>query len=245
MFAMALPYALLGMMRNTGGRRRMYALAVALLLAGSVSTQRKTGLVVPCAAMAVLTVYRPRDMLRLLPAGLVLVAVIQVTVPGAIVGVKAQLVPQNIHTTSTEGRTEDYDATHPDIVRYAAFGRGYGTYDPHKYRFLDNEYLHRLIEEGVVGTAAFIALLVTGIVICVRTGRRLDPIRGSPAEASVAALAAFAISCAIYDALAYAQSGYMLFLVAGIAVCTSMEARQRNPSRTEVSDVRDRRTGAR
>jgi O-antigen ligase len=142
------------------------------------------------------------------------------------VNVKAQLVPQNLTSTnSTTGRTEDYDATKPDVFRYAAFGRGYGTYDPFKYRFLDNEYLHRAIEQGLVGLGAFVALLLTGIAVCVRCVRRIGPARGSPAVACVAALGAFAVSCAIYDALAYAQAGYMLFLTVGIAVCATADTR--------------------
>jgi hypothetical protein len=54
MFAMALPFAVVGMIRTTKGRRRLYAVAVGLLLAGAVSTGRKTGLVVPAAALVIL-----------------------------------------------------------------------------------------------------------------------------------------------------------------------------------------------
>ena len=56
--------------------------ASALMLGAALATQRKTSLVLPIAVLVVLVSYRPRQMVRLVPLGLVMVALIHVAAPG-------------------------------------------------------------------------------------------------------------------------------------------------------------------
>ena len=67
-----MPLAIVGM---TSSRRTLvkvlYALALGLLFAGTVATLRKTALVLPAVAIVALTLYRPRQMARLAPLGIV------------------------------------------------------------------------------------------------------------------------------------------------------------------------------
>ena len=42
-------------------------------------------------------------------------------------------------------RVERYDAVRPDVMSHLVLGEGYDSYDPLKFRFLDNEYLGLLI----------------------------------------------------------------------------------------------------
>ena len=32
----------------------------------------------------------------------------------------------------------------PDVAAHPTFGRGYGSYDPHKYRIIDNQYIRKV-----------------------------------------------------------------------------------------------------
>ena len=227
--AMMLPFAITGVMRNPKGRRRIaYSLAAGLLLLGTVSTFRKTGLVVPAAALVALIVMCPRQMVRLLPLGVVLVLAMQLAAPGALVGIKAQLV--RTENESTAGRTSDYDAVQADIRAKPVLGRGHGTYDYRKYRVLDNEYLHRFIETGYLGVLAFIGLFVTLIVVALRTLRRTGSERGSPLYAIAAAAVAFGVGGAIFDELGFPQAPYLLFLIAGLAVCRITRADEPTPA---------------
>src|SRR5262245_48973563 len=100
MLAMALPLAVVGMLRPRGSKRWCYLGAVALLLIGALSTQRKTGLVVPAAAFLTLALYRPRQMARILPFGAVVIVAVFVLAHGAAVGVKAQFVGPNLENAS-------------------------------------------------------------------------------------------------------------------------------------------------
>jgi O-antigen ligase len=223
--AVALPFAVVGIDQAREQRHKIaYALATALILAGAVATLRKTAAVMPLAALLVLFTYRRREMLRLAPLGLVLIVIIQALSPGALASIRGQLQPDKLTgNVSTQGRTEDYDAVGPDIKAHLATGRGFGGYDSHKYRLLDNQYLGLLIEVGVLGLVAYIAMLLAVMLVAHPVIRSGDPSRAPPALAASAGVAAFLVCNALYDTLAFAQAPYLLFFVAAIAVVSGSD----------------------
>ncbi len=217
--AMALPFAFTGLMRTKNMRDKLvYAAVITLLLAASFSTIRKTGVVGPAAALAALIVYRPRQMIRLLPLGVGVVLAIQLLSPNAISGIKSQFVGGFADNPSTQGRTDDYDVVKPDITHHLPFGRGYGTYDPEVYRFLDNEYLGRAVETGFIGVLGYLLLIAAVIIVGHRAGRSPDPVRASVGAAAVAAAVAYGVANVVFDALAFPQAPYLFFFIAGLAV---------------------------
>lgn len=164
LLAMVLPFAMMGAIDSPTRRRRLlYSLAIGLLLAGGVATSRKTSLVAPAGALVLLLAYRPRAVARsLLGLALVLVVLVHFTSPGALGSVLGQLEPGHFGgVLTTTDRTARYDAVRPDVMRHLLLGRGFASYDPHKYRILDNEYLGLLIGTGVVGVAAYAAIFLT------------------------------------------------------------------------------------
>ena len=60
--------------------------------------------------------------------------------------------------TSIASRTGAYSAAAPFIAEHPWFGHGFQTFFPQTYFFVDNEYLISLIETGVVGLLALLAL---------------------------------------------------------------------------------------
>lgn len=215
--SIALPFALVFMFNARERREKLlWYVATGFIIAGTVATLRRSAVLIPAGALLTLLVYSPKRMLRFLPALVVLVLSIQVIAPHAISGIRYQF--SNSNNASTQGRTSDYGAVTPDILTYPAFGRGYGTYDPHKYRILDNAYLLLLVETGFVGLAAFAIMLVTGASIAHKTIRTRDPVRGPPALALMAAIVGFAIACFTFDALSFAQAPYMLLFVLALVV---------------------------
>lgn len=217
---LALPFALGMALHHPERRRRLLGLALTgVLLAGIFATQRKTGLLGSGVALLVLLAYRPRSVRRLLPLGLGLVVMLHVLAPGAIGGLREQLQPQRLSgTSSTQQRADDYQGVSPDIRAHPALGRGYGSYDPMKYRILDNEYLSLLISVGVIGTAAFTLVLLAGMGVAHPLARGRDPVRGPPARAASAAVASFALGAALFDVLAFSHVTYLLFFVLGLVV---------------------------
>jgi hypothetical protein len=178
LLAMVLPFAVIGSIEAATRRRRLlYSLAIGLLLAGGVATSRKTSLVAPAAAILLLMAYRPRAVGRsLLTLALVLGVLVHFTSPGALGSVASQLEPGHVGgVLTTTDRTARYDAVRPDVLRHPLLGRGFQSYDPHKYRILDNEYLGLLITVGLLGLGAYIAILATVIASAHRTVRSHSP----------------------------------------------------------------------
>jgi hypothetical protein len=221
MFAMALPFAVVGILRSTETRHKVfYAIATGLILGASFATIRKTGAIGMATGLLVLFAYRPRDMVRLLPLGLVAILLIQAGAPGAVTRVKAQFLGGNLtaeHGTA-KGRTRDYKPVAPDILQHPVLGRGYGSYTPNQYRFLDNEYLQRLVETGVVGAVVYLLVVLAVAFTAHLTTRSRDPARSATAIAIVAAATVYGVTNATYDQMSFAQAPYLLLFLGALAV---------------------------
>jgi O-antigen ligase len=221
MFSMALPFAVVGFLRSEESRHKaLYAVATALILCASFATIRKTGALGMATGLLVLFAYRPRAMLRLLPLGLVALLAVQFTAPGAVTRVKAQFFGGNLTSEkgTAKGRTRDYKPVQPDILQHPVLGRGYGSYTPNQYRFLDNEYLQRLVETGVVGLVAYLLVILAIVFTAHLTTRARDPVRSTTAMAIVAACAVYGVTNATYDQLSFPQAPYLLLFFAALAL---------------------------
>jgi O-antigen ligase len=231
MFAMVLPFVIMRLSQAKETRQRvLYAIAAGLVLAGGVATLRKTAVPAFGLGLLVLTVYRPRQMVRLLPLGALLVLAIHLLAPGALSGLRYELTGGS--EFSNQARLSDYAAVEPDIAAHPVLGRGYGTYDPRIYfreqttqrhRILDNQYLLILIETGIVGLLLFVWLAVTAMITLHRTARSRDPARAGPAIAVIAGVGAFALASALFDTLAFPQVPYMLFFLLALGAVARVE----------------------
>lgn len=218
MFSMTLPFALAWLLEATERRQRiLYGLAVVVLIAGAVATQKKTAMVGPLVCILVLTAYRPRQMLRLTPLALVLVVVVHFVAPGALGGVLDQFSPGHVNkVNTTQDRVSDYEAVTPDLAEHPLIGRGYGSYDQKKHRILDNLYLTLAIGVGLLGILAYLSILATTFVEANRVARFGDPDRGPPAMAASASICVALVSGALLDFLSFPQLPYLLCFIAAI-----------------------------
>jgi hypothetical protein len=240
--AMVMPFAFVGVMQaRERSKKIFYSIVLALLVAGAVATLRKTALVVPVAGCLVLLLYRPRQMFRLIPLGLVLIGMTHFISPGALSGIRYQFSGGD--KKSNEGRTEDYGAISPDIVSHPLLGRGYGTYDPkvqkeklhptEKHRILDNEFLLLVIEVSFLGLAAYLAIAGFGITTLHRIARSRDP-RAGPALALIASIVAFVAANFTFDALSFRQVPYLFFCFLAFAVVLAIEPTSATRTRHEL-----------
>jgi len=217
---MAMPFAVASLLRPQPlVRRLLLMLATALLLAGAMATLRRTAGLMPIAALGALFLLRPREMVRLLPFGVVLVIMLQAVTPGALGSISNMLTGQSLSTQqSVVGRTEDYDAVGPDIWDKPLFGRGYGSYQPREYRFIDNQYLGLAISTGFAGLLAFLGVLLALAATCIPEIRRRTLESAAPMMAAVAATSGFLVASFTFDVLAFPQAPYLLFLIAALAL---------------------------
>ncbi|HTT93210.1 MAG TPA: O-antigen ligase family protein [Solirubrobacterales bacterium] len=241
---MAVPFAIVFAAGAPSLRRKLLWGALALLIiVGALITQRRSGLIVPAVAILTLFAIRPRQFLPLIPVALVAI-VVGFAIKGGSISVISQLTGGE-NKASDEGRTSDYEAVVPDVLTHPAIGRGYGTLDSQKvdtYRIFDNEYLGELYQTGLLGLLAFIALILTPVVIAVRyAARRDNPLRGPPALAAAAGIMGFFVAAALYDILTFPQAPYLFLFLA--AMCTTAASVEKvAPERAR--RARPRRRGA-
>jgi hypothetical protein len=219
MLVMVMPFALVRVF-DARTRRSWWcnAAAFALISAGAMATDRKTALLVPVALLVYIAWYRPRQVLRLAPVGLVvLAAVVHVASPGAL-GTMLNF-NRAINSNSTAHRIGDFTDVAPDVLAHPIVGRGFGTLNPQQpdqFRINDNEYIDELWQVGAVGLLAFIWMILAPVVIARRAIRARGPTIGSLALATSGGCIAFLVACALFDALSFPQAPYMFFVVAAL-----------------------------
>ena len=139
MLALVMPFALVRVF-DAKTRRSWWlnAAAFALMLGAAMATDRKTALLVPLAMVLYIALYRPRQVLRLAPVGLVLlVGVVHLAAPGAIGHLLA--VEANVNSSSTTHRESDFTDVAPDVLAHPVLGRGFGTLDPGRTRTVPHQ----------------------------------------------------------------------------------------------------------
>jgi hypothetical protein len=234
MLSMVLPFAvLLALDAATRRRRVLAAVAAVLMLAAALSTARKTAVLAPIGAVAVLVAYRPRRLVRVAPYALAGLLSIAIIAPGALSTVR-QFNAGFFDTATTQGRTTDYAAIAPDVLAHPILGRGYGTVDiaqADTYRILDNQYLGTLWMTGALGILAYLGVIAAAMALAHRPARGGRADRALPALAASAACASFFVASALYDLVSFVQAPYMLMVVGGIATVAATGLRREEAAR--------------
>jgi hypothetical protein len=220
MMTIAMPIAILGIIRSTARRQQaLYGLAIVVLLAAMFATGRKSALLAPGAAVLTLAYFRRKELLSLAPLGLVIVVMVAAVSPDAVHGVISQFTRSNAsHVATVSDRTADYDAIRPDLWTHLLFGRGHGTYTHTTYRILDSEILSRTVETGVLGLATFLMIAIALILVARKTVAQRHPRWAAPALCGVSAAVCFIVVATLYDVMAVPHGMDVFVYVAGLVV---------------------------
>jgi hypothetical protein len=220
MLMVAMPFALVRIF-DARSRRAWWgnAAAFALMLAAAASTDRKTALLVPVAVVLYFAIYRPRQVLKLVPLGAVLLLLlVHLASPGAI---GSLLSPASgFQSSSTTHRIGDFEDVAPDVLAHPLLGRGFGTLDPEQanvFRINDDEYVDEIWQVGAFGLIAYMLMILAPVVIARRAIRARDPVVSPLALASSAGCVAYFVVNALFDAMSFPQAPYMFFIVAALA----------------------------
>ena len=150
------------------------------------------------------------------------VAGLWMLVPG-LIGTFRTLFATLTGDTSTTSRTSAFSTAMPYISQHPWFGHGFGTFFPATYFFTDDQYLLSLIEIGVVGLFALLALFVTGLVTAQRVRRATnDPEMRDLGQCLTATIAVAMVAFGTFDALSYNMAAGLTFLFLG---CTGAALR--------------------
>ena len=197
-------------------RRRWWATAIVAGLALPMSVARSAFI---GAALAVLVMYPtwPRRARRwILAAAVGGGFAMSVVVPGLLGTIRSLFLNVN-SDPSTQGRKDDYGPVAQYFEQHPFSGRGFGTFIPEIYRTLDNQYLGLLVETGVIGTLAFLALLV-GSIVCAAIVRRstTDAAARDLAQSLIAGIVVIGVNSATFDTFGFAMCTGTLTLLIGL-----------------------------
>jgi hypothetical protein len=230
MLSMALAIALVGLTEAKRLAHRVgYSVAVCLLLAAMVATFRKSALLAPLSVLITVTLFRPRQMVRLAPLGLVLLAGVHLIAPGAFGSVTEQLNGSRLNVPTVSDRVVRYDAVRPDVWSHLLFGRGLGTYDHVAHRILDSEFLGRLIETGVFGLVTYFSMVVATVVEARRVIKRADQAKVSLALMCAAGAVSFGVLTFMYDTLSFPHGPYLFLCFAGLVAVLTEKTPETEP----------------
>lgn len=157
-----------------------------------------------------------RRQIAILAVGFVGVAAMTIVTPNLFTSI-VNLFAGVQNDPSIASRTGSFDLAFQFVAREPLFGRGLGTFLP-KYRIFDNQYLGLLVTVGIVGTAVFVALGVTAIVVLLRLHHRAAAT--STRDLSVSLLASIVVGfvCLVmFDAFSFPMTMGALFLLLGMA----------------------------
>jgi hypothetical protein len=224
MLVLVQPFALVKMF-DAKSRRSWWlnGLAFMLMLAAAAATDRKTALLVPVALVLYIACYRPRQVLRLAPIGLVLlVGMVHFASPGALGTIFTPTA--GFQSSSTEHRLGDFTDVAPDVMAHPLLGRGFGTIDSDletQFRINDDEYIDEIWEIGIFGLLAYIFMVLAPVFTARKAIRGRDPDVASLALAASAGCIAYLVVSALFDAFSFPQAPYMFFMVAALTVIAS------------------------
>jgi O-antigen ligase len=127
---------------------------------------------------------------------------------------------------SSAGRIADLAPTLAEVGRKPLLGHGYAmriTTGPEANAcLLDNQWLGTLVDVGIAGALAWLALFLTVI-------RRWGRAAREPSEAgwllvaATAAVAAYGVSMFTFDAFSFVQVTFLLFVILGIGAAAAAE----------------------
>jgi polysaccharide biosynthesis protein PslJ len=212
-------------------RRIVWLGAGGLMTLGALSTGSRTGTTMLIALGVAFFLIKPRETIRMAPQLIPLLIVIQVVMPGTLGTMKSMLNPsyvikeQSYDQGATAGRVADLGPALDRWSQKPLLGTGFGATTPNgnaskdsDQQILDDQWLGSLLETGLVGVAALLWLYIAAIRRLARRARsaaRADD--GWLATALAAAVAAFAVGMLTFDAFAFIQVTFFLFIILAFA----------------------------
>jgi hypothetical protein len=231
--------------RSTG--RRRWKVAVLVLAVGALATVSRTAVLMLIVIGVVYLWLRPKQTRRLWPALLPALLVIHLALPGVLGTLHGSFFPKgglieeqraNAGTASA-GRVADIGPTLDKIQAQPFFGGGYGTYivdlgPKRNTDVLDDQWLGNLLEVGIVGTLGYAWLMLRATRRFGRAAKDDDGDDGWFFAGITATVAAFGIGMWTFDAFAFTQATFLLFVVLGLGAAALPRVAVR-PARTEAA----------
>lgn len=221
----------LALHRSLHAEKRSAWVPTVLIGVASLMSVSRSAIVVAAVALVVLFIAWPwRWRLWALAIAPFAAVAARLALPG-LLGTLRSLFTGLEHDPSIAGRTADYDLVFRLVAERPLLGQGMSTFVPMVYRTLDNQALGLLLQIGILGTGAFAALVVAGLIQAWAPAR----IGGSAEQrhlgvAVSASLIGIVSSYATFDAMGFRQVAGLTFLFIGLAGAVWYLARESRPA---------------
>jgi hypothetical protein len=188
---------LAGVIPLTVSRTGLLGLAICIIVYGSVLRGRARANVLVLSAIGLVT--------------------FPILAPGVLSTIK-NFVFAGTADNSITGRLDDYALIPLLMDGHWWFGRGFGTFQPLVYFFLDNQYLMQLLTGGIISLLAFVAIFVVGASVARGARKRFTRTRDRDlAQAIAAPIVAIAVGAGTFDLFSFLQCAFTLFMLCGCA----------------------------
>jgi hypothetical protein len=211
------------------GQRRWTACALMIAIAVA-STISRTGIMMLVVVAIVFLCLRPREARRFWPALLLAPLAIHFVLPGTLGAIKQSFLPQGgliaeqhaSANSSGSGRLADLG---PGLARWKEkplLGQGYGTQVVNlnaagiNANIFDDQWLGTLLAVGLGGFSGWLWLFCRAVRRFGREARRDRTERGWLLAAITAGVASYAIGMLTFDAFAFIQVTFLLFILLAI-----------------------------
>jgi O-antigen ligase len=244
---MLAPFAIY-LARRHGQRR--WLLCALLLGVACASTVSRTGVVMFLVIALTFLWIRPRETLRLWPAILAAAVLTHVALPGTLGAIKNSFFPpggliaeqRGSADSSGSGRLADLGPALELWTRQPILGQGYGTnvVNPDaggiEANIFDDQWLGTLLATGIVGFVGWAWFFARAIRRFGQEATRDTSERGWLLAAVTAGIAAYGVGMLTFDAFAFIQVTFLLFILVGLgAVAMRSEAEETAPVAESVS----------
>lgn len=212
-------------------RQRRWILCAFLFAAACASTVSRTGVVMFVVVGLVFLWLRPRETRRLWPLIIPALVAIHFVLPGTLGAIKQSFFPagglvaeQKVQPgTSGSGRLADLGPALQEWKRQPLLGQGFGTrvVEPRsafrsKANILDDQWLGTLLEIGAIGFFGWLWFFVRVVRRFGGEAKRDASERGWLLASLAAGVAAYAVGMLTYDAFAFIQVTFLLFIFVGL-----------------------------
>ena len=211
-------------------RQRRWLVCAALLAAACASTISRTGIVMFIVVSVVFLWLRPQEVRRLWPMLLVVPVAIHFVLPGTLGAIKQSFMPAGglvseqhaSANTAGSGRLADLGPGLDLWRQQPLLGQGYGTQVVDtsaggvESNILDDQWLGTLIGTGVVGFFGWLWFFIRAVRRFGAEAKRDQSERGWLLAAIAASVAAYAVGMATFDAFAFIQVTFLMFIFVGL-----------------------------
>ena len=229
--AFPLAVGLLAAERRRGHSGALWAVASVLLLVAALSTISRSAVIAAVVALVVMAWAWPVRRVAALVAAACVAVFVALALGLPVVTRIAGVLTGGSQDASLDSRGTGLDYALGVLPDHPWFGQGIGTYDVQTQPVLDNYYLGRAVEGGLVGLLAVVAMLVGAVCVAVAARRRFialgDVGSGELVNGVVGSLTALVVIGLILDVPAFPQIStlqYLLIALAGVAATASRES---------------------